>query len=355
MILFFDPLPPLVRWCSADNGIFSEHRCTYGPELAEAVARYAGNAARIRAIGYLLRNGGGEITAPVNLLSRELLESIERCIWLLPEYNDLTFRIASHLVDKLPGIPHILFCDTAFFQDLPDEVSTYAIPLELRKKGVRRYGGYGLFHRWAWKKAQLFRNAPLQRLLSVYLGDHTNIAAIRDGMPLETTLGFTSLEGIPSATGCGDIDPTIVFQLHSTCMSLEGINTLLSRESGLSGLAGGRCGFLDLMHSDDPKKAVARNILRYNVLKYIGAFIAILGGVDSLVFLSEHVGESLGFIEEICRGIEFMGLRLNPIPDKDGGFRRISSVDSKIDVLCAQCNRWEILLEKAERILHNEV
>ncbi|MCX6338775.1 MAG: hypothetical protein NTX71_02505 [Candidatus Aureabacteria bacterium] len=355
MILFFDPFPPLLRWCKAEDRVFLEHRCTYGPQLAEEVTHNVGDIGRIRAIGYLLYNGGGEITAPASLLSRDILVSVERCIWLLPEHNDLTLKIASYWIDKLPAIPHILFCDTAFFNNLPDEVSTYAVPYELRKKGMQRYGGYGLFHQWAWKKTQAIPGAHSRKLLSVYLGDHTNIAAIHDGMPLETTFGFTSLEGIPSSTGCGDIDPTIVLQLHSSGMSLEEINRLLSNESGLSGLMGERCDFLNLVRDSDPKRAVVRDILRYNILKYTGAFISILGGVDSIAFLSENMRESLSFIREICHGLEFLGLKLNVIQNENSSFLHLSSGDSRVDVFCMQCNKWEVLLEEAERLLNNEV
>jgi acetate kinase len=355
MIILFDPNPPFLRWCKVEDGIFSENRCTFGPRWADAVIMDAGSIDRIHAIGYMLYNGGSNITSSANILSQDLLARVERCVGLLPEHNDITLKIAQYWIDKLPKIPHILFCDTAFFTDLPTEVSTYAIPYELCKKGIRRYGGYGLFHQWAWKKTQSFLNDQPRKLLSIYLGNHTNIAAIKNGMPLETTLGFSSLEGIPSSTGCGDIDTTIVFQLHSAGMSLEEINRLLSRESGFTGLLGKKCGFLDIVRNSDSEIAVVRDILCYNILKYAGAFISILGGVDSIAFLSTHIRESLNLISDICNRLEFLGLKCNTIQDLNEDFFRLSATDSRVEAYCMHCNQWKVMLEEAERLLKRGV
>jgi len=355
MILFFDPNPPFLRWCKAENGVFSERRSMFSPGWADTVLRDIGSADGIQAIGYMLNNGGGEITAPVSLLSRDLLAKVERCIGLLPEHNGATSRIANYWTDALPAIPHILFCDTAFFIDLPSEVSTYAVPHELLKKGIRRYGGDGLAHRWAWKKTQALLNNQSQKLLSVHLGDYTNIAAICNGKPLETTCGFSSLEGIPSSTGCGDIDPTIVFQLHSSGMSLGEINGLLSRESGFTGLSGEECAFLDLAQGSDPKRDAVREIFLYTVVKYAGAFISVLGGIDSIVFLGSQMRESLNIISEICCRLEFLGVKCAAGPQENGKLWHLSARDSRVAVFGMQCTAWEIMREEADTVLKKEV
>jgi len=355
MILLFDPDQPFLRWCKAEDGILSENRCPFGPRWADAVIMDAGSTDRIHAIGYMLHNGGRDITTSVTILSQELLTRVERCVWLLPEHNDITLKIAHYWIDTLPDIPHILFCNTAFFTDLPTKVSTYAVPYELCRKGIRRYGGYGLIHQWAWKKTQSSLNDQSRKLLSIYLGNHTNIAAIRNGMPLETTLGFSSLEGIPSSNGCGDIDATIIFQLHSAGMSLEEINRLLSKESGFTGLLGKKCSFLDIARNSDSDKTAARDILCYTILKYAGAFISILGGVDSIAFLSTHIRESLNLISDICHRLEFLGLKCNAIQDVNEDSPLLSTTDSRVAVYCMQCNQWKVMLEEAERLLKRGV
>jgi acetate kinase len=356
MILLFEPAPPYLKWGMADSGRFSEGKSQLVPELFDRIKAEIGDTKKIDAIGHLLYHGGDEITDSVSVLTLESLRKIEKSIRYLPEYNGMTFKTAQWWQEKLPDALQILFCDTAFFTSLPKEASTYAIPYELREKGVKRHGGYGLCHQWAWKKIQSYTQGSVKRMVSIYLGNQTNLAAIKDGIPLETTIGLTPVEGIPSSNSCGDVDPTIVFQLYSAGMRLEEINQLLSRASGFSGLLGKPCSYLDLIQNeDDPEYIEVLKIYSYNIIKYTGACISLLGGADAIVFVSENIPESLSFILKLGQVLNFLGTELKAALDKEGNLWELSKKDSPVKVFCLQYDRWEVMLEEAATLLKKEV
>jgi acetate kinase len=173
-----------------------------------------------------------------------------------------------------------------------------------------------------------------------------------DGKPVETTIGFTPVEGILSAGGCGDIDATIVFELRAAGMSLEGINHVLSSESGLTGLAGRPCSFRDLMtQQEDPALAPVREILRHSITSYIGAFVAVLGRVDAVVFVSEHPHESQGFIRSLCQKFGPLGPKFKL--EEAGGEQDpiLTEADSPVSVVCLGYNKWTTMAAKFKDLL----
>jgi len=355
MILLFKPELSFLRWCKVKNGALLEKKCKFRLGWYNEIIENIDDIKEIEAIGYFLYHGGGEIKKPVSIITPELLERVEKCIPFLPEYNDLTFKVARYWLKNFPNIHHLLFCDTAFFTNLPEQTSTCGVPYELCRKGIRRYGGYGLCHQWVWEQAQLFSNGTIQKVLSIYLGNHTNIAAIRNGKPLETTIGFTPVEGIPSSNSCGGVDPSIIFELYSKGMSFDEINQLLSEKSGFSGLLGKKCNFLDIVQSkNEPEKFPIRDIFRYNILKYIGAFISILGGIDAVIFVSEYLEESMDFILEICHKLEFLGLKCKIASDENREFQNLTKNGSGVKVFCLKYDSWEVMAEKAKNLLKGD-
>jgi acetate kinase len=345
MLLLFDPEPPYLRWCVFEQGAARSSRCSFGAEWLRTVKKGAGNLGRVRAVGYLLRHGGDRIKEPVLRVTPQTLGEVEDAVRFLPEFNDITCKVLDRWTKELPGIPHFLFCDTAFFSGLPDVAGTYAVPEELREKGVRRYGSYGLVHQWAWEKARSLFGENVGKMVSVYLGDHTNVAALRDGRSLDTTIGFTPVEGIPSRTGCGDIDATIVFELLSSGMSFREINELLSRKSGFKALLGRRCSYSDLVSGPATvENSPARDILIYDVLKYVGAFTALLGGLDTLAFATRHPEESISLIREICGRLDFLRVKLHPDGSAAGEDAwNLSGNSARINVSVFKSDIWKIM------------
>ena len=354
MILLFDPDPPLLRWCKVDDGNAAEHKCEFDSAWNKNVLGTIGDARKIKGVGYVLYHGGPEINKPAIPLTPISLLDIENSIQYLPEHNDMIVKVAREWIVRLTNIPHTVVCDTAFFINMPNEASAYAVPVELRRKGIRRYGGYGLCHQWVWEKSQSLHLNRCEKIISIYLGDHTNVAAIKNGRPVEMSIGFTPAEGILSSNGCGDIDPTIVFQLISAGMSLEEINKALSREAGFTGLLDRPCSFLDLVGElDDAQVNDVREIFLYAVRKYIGSFIAILGGVDAIAFVTKHPELSMNLQLDILGSFEFLGIKGKKVTDPRADYTILTEIDSPIVGVCYHYDKWKVINERVNQVRRN--
>jgi len=350
MMLLFEPDPPFVRWCAVVDGALCEGSVEPDPDgFAELGDRLDG-LENVDTVGYLLHHGGAEVDRAASLLTPDRIAQLEHMVRLLPEHNDVTTKAAKYGLDRLPGARHVLLCDTAFFASMPPEAAMYALPYELSKAGLRRSGGSGLCHQWAWRQARLAGGDAIGKLVSVYLSDRTNLAAVHDGRSIETTIGFTPVEGIPSSTGCGDIDPTIIFQLHSAGMLFDQINRLLTQRSGFTGLLDRKCSLSDLLRAEDNhKKSEVLEVYYYSVLKHIGAFIAVLGGVDAIVFVSEQLEETADLMLQISRALAFAGVECGDRPDRDTRCWRLTRPNSRVRVFGLHYDKWRVM---AQEVIH---
>ena len=355
MILIFEPNLPVVNLLRFRNDSYSVEKIELKLDMDNTFSKLLENSNSIKAIGYVLRNGGEIISQPVNILDNEILKRVKKTISIQPENNDLTYKIASYWFSKLPDIPHVLFCDTAFFVGLPPEASTYAIPYELRKKGIRRYGGNGLCHQWAMEQLGPVSRRSSQKVISVFLDNHTDIAAIDGGKAKETTIGFTPVEGVPSSSGCGDIDPTIMFRLMSAGLSLNKVNVLLSEESGFSGLLGRKCGLSDIFNDVNPDIKKIKDIYLYSLVGHIGSFISILGGVDSIVFSGKHIKEIIPIVSEVCAALDFMNVKckINISAEKSRGILKMSSENSLVEIFCLEYDKWKFMADNIQTVITN--
>ncbi|MFA6108686.1 MAG: hypothetical protein WDA75_07955 [Candidatus Latescibacterota bacterium] len=289
MILLFTPHPPVLRWQRVGPGCRLGERGECDAAGCEPVLHRAAGAGALEAVGYLLLHGGEAVAEEVRRLGPEDLPGLAATVPYLPEANDLTLAAVRAGLAVVPAIDHFLLCDTAFFSALPAEASQYAIPIRLRRRGLRRFGACGVWHRWAWEQVRHRGRGEISRVLSVYLGNGTNLAAIRDGGPVETTVGFTGLEGIPSATGCGDLDPMIPLHLRASGMTFAEISRLLGRGSGFGGLLGKPCSLRRLLTEEtDPAVHEVRELYLYSLCKHAGSLIAALGGIDAVAVVGEE-------------------------------------------------------------------
>jgi acetate kinase len=215
-------------------------------------------------------------------------------------------------------------------------------------QGTRRRGGFGLFHEWAGETVRSVCGEKALRVISIFLGNKSNIAAIKDGEPFETTMGFSPTEGLPSDTACGNIDPTIVFELFFNGSSLYEINKFLSKKSGFSGMLGKKCELKDLLESKDGDEELSqiRKMFIYNVIKYVGEFTAILGGVDAITFGAAYSEETMRFIAEICSELQFLNLKLVFAEASDKSRIILTAPDSKVSVVFVHYTKWNVLAEK---------
>jgi len=328
-----------VKWCKITDKDYQTGSFEFEPGWT---AKTTGKLKEENFLGYFMHHTGGSVKSSISPINSQIMEKLSQAIKYLPEQNDMSIKVLKQMIKKFPDKKHYLFSDTAFFNALPLKASTYAIPHKLREKGLKRYSGYGLCHEYAWKTAVSLSNKKTKKMISVYLGDNTNVAAIDNGSPVETSMGFSSIEGIPSMAGCGDIDPMIVFELHGRGFSFREINRMISLKSGLSAILGKNISFLELMKTKTDESK-AKEILCYSIVKYIGAFVSVMGGVDTIVFISEDMNVSMRFILDICSGLNFLGLKCKSELKGFGDPLELSIESSRIRSYCLWYNEWKIM------------
>lgn len=264
---------------------------------------------------------------------------------LAPLHNRPTLAAIDEAMKALPEIPHVAVFDTAFHRTIPDEASTYALPARWRHDwGIRRFGFHGLSVQWAAEQVR----AP--RLVVCHLGGGCSVTAVRDGRSIDTTMGFSPLEGVPMATRSGSIDAEIVLHLLRTgTLDLEQIEHALEWESGLLGLSGESGRVEELERSSSPAARLALDVFAHRVAAAVAAMAASLDGIDALVFTA-GIGEgSVGVRRDVCRRLGFLGVELDvaaneaAVPDADvdvpGTAVRIVVLRAREDVVAARAAR----------------
>lgn len=255
--------------------------------------REIGNLSTVEVVGHRVVHGGGEFFEPVEVTA-EVLEKLEAYSELAPLHNPYNLAGLRASNEFLPDIPDFAVFDTGFFHNLPEKAKIYGLPYEFyREHGIRRFGFHGLSHKYvAWKAAEELKR-PLRELnlITCHFGGGVSITAIKKGKPVDTSMGFTPMEGPMMLTRCGDLDPGIVLKLKD---SLNGddrgaVAKILNRASGIKGISG-IDDFLILLEAvgkGDERAKLAFNIYTYRIEKYIGGYLAILGGIDGLVFTGQ--------------------------------------------------------------------
>ena len=309
-------------------------------------------------IVHVLPHGGEVVRESAQGVDTDVLGRIASTKGFLPEESRKVLDGVGRALESAPGIPQVLLCDTAFFTALPDEAALYAVPYRFSSKGIRRYGGDGLAHEWAWRRIAEPRAGgawsrtaarPVHRVVSLRLGNRCNVAAIRDGKPVDTSIGFTPAEGLPTDVASGDVDPTLVFELHSQGYSLEEIYELLCRGSGFSGYCGRPTGFLDMLRRNDPVTTEVRGIFFASLAKYLGAMLASLDGADVLAIGADAGWEALDGAMETCRRLSFLGVKARAPERREGNEPTVLTEEgSSITVVFLPAPRWMILFEHAQ-------
>jgi acetate kinase len=275
--------------------------------------------ADIHAVGHRVVHGGEFFTDSV-LITEEVMKGIENCIDLAPLHNPTNLRGIRAMRELLgPRIPQVAVFDTAFHHSLSERSYLYAIPYHLYLRyRIRRYGFHGISHRYMAYRYRTIRNLGREQtnIVSLHLGNGCSAAAIRGGRSVDTSMGMTPLEGLVMGTRSGDVDPAILgFIAAKEGLSLHEVETLLNKQSGLLGISGlthdMRVLQDEVTSHDDRRAKLAIDIFCYRVRKYIGAFLAAMGGADAVVFTG-GIGENSSAVREnICEGLEWAGLSLD--------------------------------------------
>lgn len=301
----------------ADEVRASDHRTALELMFA-TLAKHSAvfQSGKFAAIGHRVVHGGSKFSQPA-VLDEAVVEAIRAVAALAPLHNGANLAGIELARKRWPAVPQVAVFDTAFHQTMPPHAFHYALPLDLCEKfGIRRYGFHGTSHRYVARRAAALLNRPLEslRLITLHLGNGASAAAIDSGRCVDTTMGFTPLEGLMMSTRSGDIDPAIVFHLHRTTgMSLDELETMLKSQSGLKGI----CGASDMRDVERMAKAgdahaeLALAMFCYRVKKCIGAYFAALGRVDALVFTGGIGENSAEARRRSCLGLEALGIALD--------------------------------------------
>ena len=297
--------------------------------------------ANVAAVAHRIVHGGTRFRAPV-LIDAEVTAALGALAELAPLHNRRGVEGINKAMSALPHIPHVAVFDTAFHWTMPDEASTYALPARWRNEwDIRRFGFHGLSVEWAAERVRV------PRLVVCHLGGGCSVTAVREGHSVDTTMGYSPLEGVPMATRAGSIDTEIVLHLlRARKLGLEGIEQALEFESGLLGLSGETGRVEELERSSSPEAELALRVFTHRIAASVAAMAASLNGIDALVFTA-GIGEgSAGIRGEICRRLGFLGLELDldanatAVPDIDvhvpGSAVRIVVLHAREDVVAAR-------------------
>jgi len=266
-------------------------------------------------VGHRVVHGGPHFVEHQRI-TPEMIEELHRLTPFDPQHLPEEILLTEAFHGRFPGLPQVGCFDTAFHSSLPRVAQLLAIPRRLETKGVRRYGFHGLSY--AFLMEELEREAgnvaARGRIVLAHLGNGASLAAVRDGKPLDTSMGFTPAAGIPMSTRSGDLDPGVVWYLAQTeQMNAKQFNHMINSQSGLLGISETSSDMRDLLkcESQDARAAEAVALFCYQVKKWIGAFAAALGGLDMLIF-SGGIGENAPVVRErICEGLDFLGVELD--------------------------------------------
>ena len=316
----------------------------------------------IVAIGHRVVHGGEKITAPA-LIDSQVKSVIKECFEIAPLHNPPNLEGINACEEVFPGIPQVGVFDTAFHSTMPPSAYLYGLPLELYQNDrVRRYGFHGTSHQYVSCEAARYLNQGMGslKIITCHLGNGSSIAAVKEGRCIDTSMGFTPLEGLIMGTRCGDLDPAIIFHLmERKQMTVAEVHEMLNRKSGMLGLAGiGSSDLRDVeqkMMEGHAQAKAAFDAFCYRIRKYIGAYIAAMGGVDVIVFTA-GIGENSDRVRAtVCRGMEGLGIVLDT--QRNASLNRsmgeISKPESRVKILIIPTNEELQIARETMEVLNS--
>ena len=318
----------------------------------------------IHAIGHRVVHGGEKFKNSIRIDS-EVIKGIEDCIDLAPLHNPANLK-GIYAAREIfgPSIPQVAIFDTAFHSTMPDTSYLYAIPYQVyRRYKIRKYGFHGTSHRYIAYKYRVLADKKRDEtnIITLHLGNGASVCAIRGGNSIQTSVGFTPLEGLVMGTRCGDIDPTIIeYLVHKEGLSIDEVFSILNKRSGVLGISGLTNDMRDLLEEvdehQDRRAKLALDMFSERVKKYIGAYLAAMNGADAICF-SAGIGENSPYLRaNICKDLEFFGIELDEDLNKEavgGKAMKISKEGSKIDVYVIPTNEELVFARDTVRVVLN--
>ena len=299
----------------------------------------------IDAIGHRVVQGGKYFDRSV-VIDDDVIAKIDELAELAPLHNKAALMGIEACRTQMPGKPMVAVFDTSFFQSIPPKAYMYPLPYELYEKhAIRKYGAHGTSHRYISERAAAFMDEPIEdlKLITCHLGNGCSVSAIDHGVAVDTSMGLTPLDGLMMGTRCGAIDPAIVpFIMEKENLSTQEVNDLMNKKSGLLGISGISNDLRSVRQASeegDERAQLAYDMYSNSVKKYIGQYIAVMGGVDAIV-LTAGVGENCDKMRRmIFAGLQPLGIKIDPEKNKLRGHEReISTDDSEVRIIVIPTN-----------------
>jgi acetate kinase len=313
----------------------------------------------IDAVGHRVVHGGEEFNSSV-FITPDVIRKMEECIELAPLHNPPNLKGIYAVQQLMPHVPQVSVFDTAFHQTMPKHAYMYAIPYSLYKKyGIRRYGFHGTSHRFVSKRACEILGVDYKKakIISCHLGNGASIAAIKNGVSVDTSMGFTPLEGLIMGTRAGDLDlGAVTYIMDKEMIGTRSASVLFNKHSGLLGITGVSSDMrevIDAANNGNANAVLGMDMYFYRVKKYIGSYIAAMGGVDIVLFTG-GVGENSSIIREgVCRDLDYLGITLDEaLNDKARGVEGvISSPENRVKVMVVPTNEELVIAEDTKVIV----
>jgi acetate kinase len=318
------------------------------------------NLDEIDAVGHRVVNGGEKFNKSA-LITDEVQAEVEKYIDLAPLHNPANLKGVYAIKILMPGKPQVSVFDTAFHQTLPKHAFMYAIPYSLYKKyGIRKYGYHGTSHFYVSKRAcELLKvDIKTQRIITIHLGNGASMTAVKHGESIDTSMGFTPVEGLIMGTRSGDLDiGVLTYIMDKEEIGISQVGTLVNKQSGMLGITGISSDMREIedaaFRENNERARLGLEMYYYRVKKYIGAYAAAMGGVDTIVFAGGIGENSPETRTEICRDLEFLGVELDP--GKNDGLHSkeavISREGAKVTVMVVPTNEELVIAEDTARIV----
>lgn len=306
----------------------------------------------IQAVGHRIVHGGEKYSQSV-VIDEAVMKELEECSKLAPLHNPPNIIGINACKELMPNVPMVGVFDTAFHQTMPEKAYLYAIPYALYKNHhIRKYGFHGTSHKYVAIKAAeaLGKDIKDLKIVVCHLGNGSSISAVKGGVSVDTSMGFTPLQGLCMGTRAGDIDPAVVtYLIKELGYSAEEVDNLLNKQSGLLGISGISSDFRDILEGrkvNNPNAINAFDIFTYRVKQYIGSYVAAMGGVDAIVFTAGVGENAIESREAVLSGLEFMGVEFDNEKNQiRGEFAEITKDGSKVKAFVIPTNE-ELMIAK---------
>jgi len=311
------------------------------------------DVSEISAVGHRVVHAGEKFSGSV-LLTEEVMDALKECIELAPLHNPPNILGIEVCKELMPGVPQVGVFDTAFHQTIPECAYLYGIPYKFYKKyKIRRYGFHGTSHKYVAQRAADILKKPIEELkiITCHLGNGSSITAVKNGVSIDTSLGFGTVAGIIMGTRCGDVDPAVIpFLMDKENLTVKDINKILYKESGFLGLSEGissdKRDLREKANQGDERAIRTISVFTYGIKKYIGAYAAAMGGLDVIVFTAGIGENSQETRADACEGLEFLGVKIDQEKNKVRGKEAIiSDNDSRVKVMVIPTNE-ELMIAK---------